>query len=84
MELEISLYQGLEQARQELNELEQRYGLSHPSVLRQSMLLDEYINQYNRKYYMQITNRTRKSDRSLSEELVPVHSRLYRNSNTAS
>lgn len=42
----------LDESRDILYILEQKYGLSHPHVLKQSMLLDELINQYNRVYYV--------------------------------
>jgi hypothetical protein len=38
----------MEQARQELNNLQFKYELSHPAVLHQSMVLDELINEFNR------------------------------------
>ncbi|ASR45332.1 aspartyl-phosphate phosphatase Spo0E family protein [Paenibacillus kribbensis] len=43
-----TLHQQLENARQQLYDLHNQYGIEHTSVLEQSMLLDELINQYNR------------------------------------
>ncbi|WP_036650363.1 aspartyl-phosphate phosphatase Spo0E family protein [Paenibacillus wynnii] len=45
------LKQEMETARQRLNHLEKRYGLRHSRVLKQSMVLDELINEYNQTYY---------------------------------
>ncbi|WP_151733061.1 aspartyl-phosphate phosphatase Spo0E family protein ['Paenibacillus yunnanensis' Narsing Rao et al. 2020] len=38
----------MESERMKLNLLEQRHGVLHPSVIRQSMKLDELINEYNK------------------------------------
>ncbi|MFK4302027.1 hypothetical protein ABH892_002131 [Paenibacillus sp. RC254] len=54
MESEETLQQRLENNRQRLYDLQAKYGLSHIDVLRQSMVLDELINQYNRIYYAQL------------------------------
>ncbi|WP_068497877.1 aspartyl-phosphate phosphatase Spo0E family protein [Paenibacillus kribbensis] len=48
---EKTLQQRLEKNRQRLYDLQAKYGLGHTNVLRQSMVLDELINQYNRIYY---------------------------------
>ncbi|MGM1022325.1 MAG: aspartyl-phosphate phosphatase Spo0E family protein [Bacillota bacterium] len=40
--------------RQWLYDLQAKYGLGHMDVLRQSMVLDELINQYNRVYYAKL------------------------------
>lgn len=40
----------MEDARRKLNCLEVRFGLRHASVLEQSKLLDELINEYHRLY----------------------------------
>ncbi|WP_379136642.1 aspartyl-phosphate phosphatase Spo0E family protein [Paenibacillus sp. sgz500958] len=47
------LQNAMEQAREELNVRVLQKGIGDPSVLQQSMLLDELINQYNRIYYSQ-------------------------------
>ncbi|WP_342418038.1 aspartyl-phosphate phosphatase Spo0E family protein [Paenibacillus sp. FSL R10-2782] len=54
MESEVTLQQRLENNRQRLYDLQEKYGLSHIDVLRQSMVLDELINQYNRIYYTKL------------------------------
>ncbi|WP_404580983.1 MULTISPECIES: Spo0E family sporulation regulatory protein-aspartic acid phosphatase [unclassified Paenibacillus] len=51
---EETLQQRLENNRQRLYDLQAKYGLSHIDVLRQSMVLDELINQYHRMYYAQL------------------------------
>lgn len=38
----------IEIERMKLNMLEQRHGILHPGVIRQSMKLDELINEYNK------------------------------------
>ncbi|TKH43864.1 aspartyl-phosphate phosphatase Spo0E family protein [Paenibacillus sp. FSL R10-2782] len=48
------LRQRLERARQKLYILQAKHGFSHASVLRQSMILDKLINQYNRLFYVRI------------------------------
>ncbi|MET3211452.1 UNVERIFIED_CONTAM: hypothetical protein ABIC26_004419 [Paenibacillus sp. PvR008] len=50
------LPQQLEEARQKLYDLQAKYGLDHASVLRQSMILDELINQYNHHFYVREKN----------------------------
>nr|WP_025684650.1 aspartyl-phosphate phosphatase Spo0E family protein [Paenibacillus maysiensis] len=54
MESEETLQQRLEKNRQWLYDLQAKYGLGHMDVLRQSMVLDELINQYNRVYYAKL------------------------------
>ncbi|MFC3749378.1 aspartyl-phosphate phosphatase Spo0E family protein [Paenibacillus sp. GCM10012306] len=40
----------VEKARENLYQTQQRYGfLTHPKVIEQSMILDELLNQYQRK-----------------------------------
>ncbi len=51
---EETLQQRLEKNRQRLYDLQAKYGLEHIYVLRQSMVLDELINQYNRIYYAKL------------------------------
>ncbi|AET58050.1 hypothetical protein HPL003_06435 [Paenibacillus terrae HPL-003] len=51
---EKALQQRLEKNRQRLYDLQAKYGLDHMYVLRQSMVLDELINQYNRMYYTKL------------------------------
>ncbi|MGW9529898.1 aspartyl-phosphate phosphatase Spo0E family protein [Paenibacillus terrae] len=51
---EKTLQQRLENNRQRLYDLQAKYGLDHMYVLRQSMVLDELINQYNRMYYTKL------------------------------
>lgn len=46
-----SLQQSIDVARQQLYNLAKHYDLSHPIVLKQSMVLDELINKYNRLTY---------------------------------
>ncbi|APB69069.1 aspartyl-phosphate phosphatase Spo0E family protein [Paenibacillus polymyxa] len=48
MNIDKTLNQQLENARQRLYDLYNQYGFEHASVLEQSMLLDELINQHNR------------------------------------
>ncbi|WP_431086002.1 Spo0E family sporulation regulatory protein-aspartic acid phosphatase [Paenibacillus sp. 8b26] len=48
MKTDETLNQQLENARQRLHDLYDQYGFGHSSVLEQSMLLDELINQHNR------------------------------------
>ncbi|WP_068497756.1 aspartyl-phosphate phosphatase Spo0E family protein [Paenibacillus kribbensis] len=48
METYETLHHQLENARQQLYDLYNQYGFGHTTVLEQSMLLDELINQYNR------------------------------------
>ncbi|MGG1641233.1 aspartyl-phosphate phosphatase Spo0E family protein [Paenibacillus sp. NRS-1782] len=54
MESEVTLQQRLENNRQRLYDLQAKYGLGHMYVLRQSMVLDELINQYHRMYYTKL------------------------------
>ncbi|KJD47397.1 aspartyl-phosphate phosphatase Spo0E family protein [Paenibacillus terrae] len=51
---EETLQQRLENNRQRLYDLQAKYGLGHMDVLRQSMVLDELINQYHRMYYTKL------------------------------
>nr|WP_238652063.1 aspartyl-phosphate phosphatase Spo0E family protein [Paenibacillus piscarius] len=52
----------IERARKQLHMLaEKHHDLQHPAVLKQSMLLDELINQYNRKGEQQRLIESRKS-----------------------
>ncbi|SEU27346.1 aspartyl-phosphate phosphatase Spo0E family protein [Paenibacillus sp. NFR01] len=53
MSIEESLRNAMEEVRRELNNLQYQYGLGHPCFIRQSMVLDELINQYNRMFYGQ-------------------------------
>ncbi|WP_068498450.1 aspartyl-phosphate phosphatase Spo0E family protein [Paenibacillus kribbensis] len=46
------LRQKLEKARQKLYVLQAEHGFGHASVLRQSVILDNLINQYNRHFYI--------------------------------
>ncbi|WP_083205374.1 aspartyl-phosphate phosphatase Spo0E family protein [Bacillus sp. FJAT-27264] len=40
----------VERAREELHQTQKRYGFfTHPKVIEQSMILDELLNQYQRK-----------------------------------
>lgn len=48
------LQQRLEKNRQRLYDLQAKYGLGHMYVLRQSIVLDELTNQYNRIYYAKL------------------------------
>ncbi|WP_342416567.1 aspartyl-phosphate phosphatase Spo0E family protein [Paenibacillus sp. FSL R10-2782] len=50
------LRQRLEEDRQKLYDLQAKYGFAHASVLKQSMILDELINQYNRHFYVREKN----------------------------
>lgn len=50
MSTDETLNQQLEAARQRLHDLYKQYGFVHACVLEQSMLLDELINEYNRKF----------------------------------
>lgn len=68
------LKQRIEQARHKLNTLEQQYDLCHPAVLRQSMLLDELINEFNRSSYAVPALRPFHSSEPVEEELWPTHS----------
>ncbi|WP_025716349.1 aspartyl-phosphate phosphatase Spo0E family protein [Paenibacillus sp. 1-18] len=51
MQTDNILSQHVETARQKLHDLQNKYGFGHPSVLKQSMVLDELINQYQYTYY---------------------------------
>ncbi len=44
----------IEQERQKLNQLAERYGLRHKAVLNQSLLLDTLINKYNKSKYEEL------------------------------
>ncbi|MEK8211735.1 MULTISPECIES: aspartyl-phosphate phosphatase Spo0E family protein [unclassified Paenibacillus] len=46
-ELEV-IQKQIEVERARLNQMEQQFGLLHPSVIKQSMLLDELINKYTK------------------------------------
>ncbi|MGM1019366.1 MAG: Spo0E family sporulation regulatory protein-aspartic acid phosphatase [Bacillota bacterium] len=48
----------LEKNRQKLYDLQKEYGLDDARVLKQSMLLDELINQYNRTFYTNVKKPT--------------------------
>ncbi|MGG1616432.1 aspartyl-phosphate phosphatase Spo0E family protein [Paenibacillus sp. NRS-1782] len=48
----------LEKNRQKLYDLQKEHGLDDARVLKQSMLLDELINQYNRTFYTHINKPT--------------------------
>jgi len=74
----------LEMARQELNNLVLQLGISHPSVLQQSMLLDELINQYNRVYYTRTKSGISKGNPAISGERWSEPSRSFCNPFTAS
>ncbi|MNI32162.1 Spo0E like sporulation regulatory protein [compost metagenome] len=85
MREEEGLKQILEQARQDLNNLQYQYDLDHPAVLHQSMVLDELINQYTRSNITQVKKRSGAAgSRLASEELWPTRSQLYRTANSAS
>ncbi|MMZ63180.1 aspartyl-phosphate phosphatase Spo0E family protein [Paenibacillus faecis] len=47
----------IEQERQKLNQLADRYGLRHKAVLNQSVLLDKLINKYNKVKYEDMKRR---------------------------
>ncbi|WP_416367268.1 aspartyl-phosphate phosphatase Spo0E family protein [Paenibacillus sanfengchensis] len=47
----------IEQERQKLNQLADRYGLRHKAVLNQSVLLDKLINKYNKVKYEDMQRR---------------------------
>lgn len=63
-----SLNSKMENARRELCKLEQRYGLGHSSVLQQSMVLDELINQFNRTYYTQTKRSSKKNNQLVNRQ----------------
>ncbi|OKP83610.1 hypothetical protein A3844_20620 [Paenibacillus helianthi] len=44
-----AIQQRIEAERRKLNEIETTYGLLHPKVIKQSMKLDELINEYTRE-----------------------------------
>ncbi|MDY7992132.1 aspartyl-phosphate phosphatase Spo0E family protein [Paenibacillus polymyxa] len=46
------LCQQLEKARQMLYILQAKHGFNHASVLRQSVIMDNLINQYNHLFYI--------------------------------
>lgn len=58
------MIQKIEQERQKLNGIAERYGLSHPRVLAQSQHLDKLLNLYQRtqaahpKRKKEVTDRT--------------------------
>ncbi|NQX47310.1 aspartyl-phosphate phosphatase Spo0E family protein [Paenibacillus tritici] len=43
-----AIVQHIEAERIRLNQLEEQYGRLHPSVIRQSRILDELINEYHK------------------------------------
>ncbi|MGW8958393.1 aspartyl-phosphate phosphatase Spo0E family protein [Paenibacillus sp. NPDC055715] len=45
------LRQKLEKARQKMYALQAKHGFDHASVLKQSMILDELINDYHHTFY---------------------------------
>ncbi|WP_283654592.1 aspartyl-phosphate phosphatase Spo0E family protein [Paenibacillus sp. RC334] len=51
MQTDNILSHHVEAARQKLHDLQNKYGFGHASVLKQSMVLDELINQYQYTYY---------------------------------
>ncbi|KJD46392.1 aspartyl-phosphate phosphatase Spo0E family protein [Paenibacillus terrae] len=59
----------VEVARQQLYDLQNKHGFGHASVLKQSMVLDELINQYQYTYYRHEKSRLPKCNR-LGEKLV--------------
>lgn len=67
----------IEQSRQLLYALEQKYGLTHASVLRQSMILDELINEYNRKFHTRTSHSFTGNNQLVHEEFLPDHSYLH-------
>ncbi|WP_431090010.1 Spo0E family sporulation regulatory protein-aspartic acid phosphatase [Paenibacillus sp. 8b26] len=52
------LRHSLEKNRQKLYDLQKKYGFDDARVLKQSMILDELINQYNRTFYADIKKPT--------------------------
>ncbi|MGG1652101.1 aspartyl-phosphate phosphatase Spo0E family protein [Paenibacillus sp. NRS-1780] len=48
----------VEVARQQLYDLQNKHGFGHASVLKQSMVLGELINQYQYTYYRRKKNPT--------------------------
>lgn len=75
----------LEEARQDLNNLQYQYDLDHPAVLHQSMVLDELINQYTRSNVVQVRKRTGSAGSRLpGDDLWKAHSQLHRTANSAS
>lgn len=54
MKKKVALRKRIESARQKLYDLALQYGFGHKRVLKQSMVLDELINQYNRNFYAHI------------------------------
>jgi hypothetical protein len=81
---ETSLKQKIEISRQRLYELEQQHGFGHSSILKQSMVLDELINQYNHIYYVQAKGRSINSNRLDNDALLKEHSNLYCHNYSAS
>lgn len=65
------LKQCIEQARHNLNKLENQLYLGHPAVLHQSMVLDELINEYNRRYFKTLRGSLH-SNEPVSEDLWPA------------
>lgn len=58
MQTDNVLSHHVEAARQKLHDLQNKYGFGHASVLKQSMVLDELINQYQYTYYRRKKNPT--------------------------
>lgn len=52
------LHYRLEKNRQKLYNLQEKYGFDNTRVLKQSMILDGLINQYNRCFYANIKKST--------------------------
>lgn len=53
----LELMSQIEEARQQLHRLQSEYGsLLHPEVIRQSVVLDGLINQYNRVKMKKLIN----------------------------
>lgn len=70
MSIDESLNQQIESARQRMHGLYKQYGFGHASVLEQSMILDELINQYNRLYQTKKLHQFLQSDpQSLCETI---------------
>lgn len=57
------LCQQLEKARQKLYILQAKHGFNHASVLRQSVIMDNLINQYNHLFYIKEKSQLHKWNR---------------------
>lgn len=57
------LRQQLEKARQKLYILQAKHGFNHASVLKQSVIMDNLINQYNHLFYIKEKSRLHKCNR---------------------